>query len=99
MTLYDTAKLDNATGVYEVYKETNVLSDGLLAHALLFLIALILLMVFRGRVEFKDLMLGVSFMVAFLAVLLFALELVTLSIFYFPLIMLIAAIIIRIWGA
>lgn len=99
MTLYDTTKLDNSTGIYEIFKEVNVLSDGLFANAILFLIALILLMVFKGRVEFKDLMLGVSFMVAFLAVLMFVLNLVSLSVFYFPLIFLIAAIIIKIWGS
>ena len=99
MTLYDTTKLDNATGVYEVVKEINTLSSGVFANVLLFIIALVLLMIFKGRVEFKDLMLGVSFMVSFLAVLLFVLQLVTISVFYFPFIFLIAAIIIKIWGS
>jgi len=99
MTLYDTGKLDNATGVFEIFKEINVLSDGLLASGMLILISIVLLVTFRGRAEFKDVFLGVSFMISFLAVIMFVLSLVNISIFFIPLIMLISAIIIKIWGA
>ena len=97
--LYDTTLLDNSTSLFETVKYTNTLSEGLLAAVLLFAIWISLVMVFRGRGEFKDVMLGVSFIVVFLASLLLALKMITVAIFIFPFILLLASIIIKIWGA
>jgi hypothetical protein len=97
--LYDTGLLDNSTSIYDSVKYINQLSDGLLAGVLLISIWIMLIMVFRSRGEFKDVMLGVSFIVVFLASLLLALQLITVAIFILPFILLLASIIIKIWGA
>ena len=98
MAIYDTTALDNSTDVYQIFFNINAISNGLLANMLLAMISLVLIMVFRNRGDFKDVLLGVSFMVSFIAVLMFLAELVTISVFYFPFILLIGAVIYKIWG-
>jgi hypothetical protein len=96
--LYDTSRLDNVTNVYQLAKELNTISDGLLMGGFLVTVGIVLVVVFYNKAPFKDLLLAVSFMVTFLAVLLWAAQLLTVGVIAGPLIMLLIAVFVKIWG-
>ena len=96
--LYDTTKLDNASSVFEVFREINTLSSAVLANVVLLVVSIVLVAIFKDKVEFRDLLIGVGFIVSLIAIGLWAIKAVPIGAFFFPFVLLIGAIFYKIWG-
>ena len=69
MAIYNTTNITESNTMYDYFAAVNSLSSGLFASFMLFVFFLIILMVFKGRYEMSQLMVGDSFICLFLAVL------------------------------
>ena len=95
---YNTSLLDNATNLYEVTKEINVLADGLLASLILLVVGIYLVMIFRDQYNFSNVVMGVGFIMTLVAIGFWASGLVGMTIVLFPVLLLAVGAFIKIWG-
>lgn len=91
--MINTTGIDNANTPLQIIQEVNAVSGGVLINMLLFLLWLILLFAF-GRENLKKAMVGASFIVVILGILLFAMDLAQWSVLIMPIILFFASIII-----
>lgn len=76
MAIYNTSNITNSTDIFQVYYEVNRLSTGLLASAFLYTLFFIIIFMFKNKYDLPTVMLGSSFICAFIGVLFWWLALI-----------------------
>lgn len=89
--IYNLTGLDNSTNLLDLVTEINSISDGWLAGFTILTVWVILLLVFSGKNDFLDAMIGSSFITAIVAGLFTMTGFVNPTMLIFPLIALIAS--------
>lgn len=95
MALYNLTGLENANNIAEITKEINILTEGILITVILGVIFIILFIRFSDRMLIKDLFIISSFITSIVSILFWAMGMVDLSIVFYPLILMVASIIVK----
>ena len=98
MVLYNTSELDEAKNFYEITIALNNLSGGLIASLFLGVFCLFLVVLFRNTGDMSKVFLGSSFITTIVALLFWASGLIGINVLIFPVVLLMIAIFINIWG-
>ena len=98
MVLYNTSKLDEAISFYQITVALNELSGGLIASLFLAVFCLFLVVLFRNSGDISKVFLGSSFITTIIALLFWASALIGTNVLILPVVLLMIAIFINIWG-
>ena len=84
--MYNTTNITNANDLLEVYSSVNLLSNGLLSSFFIFVLFLIILVVFKGRYELGQILIGDGFICTFIGIIMMTLGFASWSVIVIPLI-------------
>lgn len=98
MVLYNTTGLDEATNIYQLLIEINLLSNNVLSSMFLLVFTIFLLVIFRNQGPFSRVALGVSFISSLIAIMLWSIGALSFTILLMPLVFLMIMIFINIFG-
>ncbi len=95
MTYYNTSFMDNVTGIYDIVEGVNSESGGWLIGVFLLTTWLLIWMVFRNKTDEEGAIIGSSFIISVVSGMFFVLELIPGWTIIFPLLGLIAGIVMK----
>lgn len=98
MVLYNTSQLDEAINFYQITVALNELSGGLIASLFLAVFCLFLIVLFRDTGDIAKVFLGSSFITTVISLLFWASGLIGANVLILPVVLLMIAIFINIWG-
>ena len=91
--MYNITNITEANNIYEQFVAVNQLSSGLFAVLILWVLAIIILMVFKNRYQMEQILIGDGFICSFLAIFMFASGIISWGVFILPALIFMAALI------
>lgn len=94
---YNTTNITDANNIYGAFQGINQITDGLFSILIMGALFLILFIVFSDRGEPKNIFIVASFITSIVSVLFWALGFIGVNILFYPLIMLMASIVVKLF--